>query len=116
MSEISEADMQSLARQIPWNDEPMPDHDLVDLYRAAIIDDGLELRAVQEIARLRHQVGSLRQDRRENYTEVAQLRAEVERLRTATRQVAALADEWDRFGLTGPAQRIRDILGEEAKP
>jgi hypothetical protein len=39
------------------------------------------------------------------------LAAENERLRTATRQVAELADEWDRFGLKGPAQRLRHILG-----
>jgi hypothetical protein len=37
---------------------------------------------------------------------------ELERLRTATRQVGELADEWDRFGLAGPAQRLRNILGE----
>jgi hypothetical protein len=44
--------------------------------------------------------------------EYRELRAEVARLRTATRQVGELADEWARFGLKGPAQRLRHILDE----
>ena len=44
--------------------------------------------------------------------DLASLLAEVDRLRNVEKQVSELASEWDRFGLTGAAQRLRHILGE----
>jgi hypothetical protein len=66
----------------------------------------------QEIDELRRNADAALQEFRGLTEDTRPVLAELDRLRKVEKQVADLASEWDRFGLKGPAQRLRLILGE----
>jgi len=74
---IAEAEeRERIKMSIPWNDQEMVEDELDALRSLShVTGNQYVTRAVQEIERLRQQVGSLRLDRRDNYKLISELRA-----------------------------------------